>query len=178
MIVDHLGTLSQFLLEQASATNFNLQGPAEVEYGFGWEPTVTFWSDDRRVHFYFERNGMAAEVAEIQPGLKVQRGLVETNSFVQRTIIQTTGEAWNIVDCFLRQRCNFENLPSHHWIVDTLDHDKFIPHPPSAPHAGNIESLVKVMQQVGKPWHRPRLYKNQSWLQRIHDWFQKQGKDA
>ncbi len=179
MIINHLGTLSQFLPKQATAIGFNLQGPAEIEYGFGWEPTTTFWFERRRVHFYFENpDGVTVEVAEIQPGRKIKRGELETDSVVQRAIIKTTEEAWDIVDCFLRQQCNFEDLPNHDWVVDALDHDKFIPHPPNTPNAGNIASLVTVMQQVGEPWHPPQLQKKQSWLQRLRDWFQRQGKNA
>src|ERR1044072_5114947 len=126
MLIDHLGTLSQFLLQQATVTNFNLHGPAEIEYGFGWEPTVSFWFENRRVHCYFDFDGaLNIEVSEIQPGLKTRRGEIETDSLVRHTVIRTAEEAWDIVDCFLRQRCDFDHLPKHDWIVDTLDHDKF-----------------------------------------------------
>ena len=178
MIIDHYGTLSRFLLEKAAAINFNLQGPAEIEYGFGWEPTVSFWFEHRRVHFYFDFDGkMTVEVSEVQPGLKIKRGEIETDSLVRRAVISTTEEAWDIVDRFLRQHCDFENLPKYDWIIDSLDHDKFIPHPPSAPNAGNITSLVTVMQQVGEPWH-PQLQKKQSWLQRLRNWSRRPRKNA
>ena len=177
MIIDHYGTLSRFLLEKAAAINFNIQGPAETEYGFGWEPTVSFWFEHRRVHFYFDFGGrMTVEVSEFKPDLKIKRGEVETDTLVKRATIKTTEEAWDIVECFLRQQCDFEDLPNHNWIADALDHDKFIPHSPDVSNAGNIASLVQVMQQAGKSWHPTQ--EKPSWLQRLRDWFRKPRKNA
>ena len=102
MIIDHYGTLSRFLLEKAAAINFNIQGPAETEYGFGWEPTVSFWFEHRRVHFYFDFGGrMTVEVSEFKPDLKIKRGEVETDTLVKRATIKTTEEAWDIVECYV-----------------------------------------------------------------------------
>ena len=100
------------------------------------------------------------------------------HSVVRRAVISTTEEAWDIVDCFLRQHCDFKNLPKYDWIIDSLDHDKFIPHPPGTPHAGNIASLVTVMQQVGKPWNPAQEQESQSWLQRLRNWLRRPGKKA
>jgi hypothetical protein len=181
MQIDNLDGLASEISRRANENAIQIQGPAEIEYGFGWEPTITFWSGLRRVHFYFDietYKDVTVEVAEIKPNQKIRRGKVDTNSEVMRGIITTFDDAWIIVEKFLSQDYNFESLPNYGWKTDSLDHDKFIPHPPSTLNGGNIASLVKVMQQVGEPWHPSQLWKSQSWLRRLRGWFQKQGKSA
>jgi hypothetical protein len=176
MQIDDLDILASEISRYSNENALNIQGPVEIEYGFGWEPTITFWSGLRRVHFYFDietyKEGVTVEVSEFKPNQKIKRpNNVDTNSEVMRGIITTSDEAWAIVEKFLSQEHTFENLPNHGWKTDSSDHDKFIPHPPNAPNAGNIASMVEVMKQVGEPWHPPQLQKNQSWLQRLRDWF-------
>jgi hypothetical protein len=182
MQIDDLDILASEISRRANENAIHIQGPAEIEYGFGWEPTITFWSGNRRVHFYFGmetyKEGVTVEVAEIKPNQTIRRGNVDTNSEVMCGIINTFDEAWIIVEKFLSQEYTFEKLPKYGWKTDSGDHDKFIPHPPSAPNAGNVASLVKGMQQLGEPWHSSQLQKSQSWLQRLRDWFQKQEKSA
>jgi hypothetical protein len=176
MRIDDLDSLASDIARRASENAISIQGPAEIEYGFAWEPTITFWSGLRRVHFYFDvetYKDVTVEVAEIRPDQKIRRGNVDTNSKVLRGNITTLDEAWAIVEKFLSQEYDFESLPNYRWKTDSLDHDKFIPHPPSAPNAGNIAQLVNVMQQFGEPWPHPQLKKGSSWLQRLRDWFQK-----
>jgi hypothetical protein len=36
----------------AQAHAIALHGPAEIEYGFGWEPTISFWANNCRMHLY------------------------------------------------------------------------------------------------------------------------------
>jgi hypothetical protein len=185
-VIDNLvDEISNHLLEKAAAVSFDLRGPVETQYGFGWEPTVTFWSEDRRMHFYLDfgigsggttikrSDGVIVEVAEIQPDPGANSDAEETDSLVKRGMINTPDEAWNVVDCFLRQHCGFEELPDHSWKVDMYDHDKFIPHPPDMSNPANIVSLVETMKQVGEPWHPPRPSNIQLWLQRLSNWIRK-----
>ena len=176
MTIESFEELSAGIRSRAEAINFNLNGPEEIQYGFGWEPTITFWNENRRVHFYFgvsNQEGLNVEVAEIQPKLKIIRGSIETNSLVKRTAIKTTDEAWAIVDNFLCQRCNFEELPVFSWTEDTNDVDKFIPHPPNINNPGNIISLVDKLKQSGEVWH-PKQHKGQSrWKRWLKSWFNK-----
>jgi len=156
MKIDDLDILASDILNRVTEKSFNIQGPADIEYGFGWEPTITFWSGLRRVHFYFDINpykeGLTVEVAEIQPGQKIRRGEIETNSNVMRGIITTSDEAWEIIEKFLDQQTSFEELLNRGWIVDTLDHDKFIPNPPDVSNPANIVEITKSPQ--ARKWER------------------------
>lgn len=132
MLIESFPGLTEDIGRRAKAANLNLSGPEEIQYGFGWSPTITFWVDNRRVHFYFdlfEHGVLNVDVAEVHPELKITRGEVETNSLVKKTTIKTTNEAREIIDKFLRQKCDFEKLPVFSWTEDTTDVDKFIPHP-------------------------------------------------
>jgi hypothetical protein len=116
MIIEDFPILIEDIKRRAESANFNLNGPEEIQYGFGWSPTITFWIENRRVHFYFDlfENGVLnVVVAEIHPEPIMTRGKVEKNSLVKKTTIKTTDEAWKIIDSFLRQKCNFEELPYH-----------------------------------------------------------------
>jgi hypothetical protein len=153
---DTLLTLDEMvgeLLARATALNFPLEGPAETEYGYGWPGTLSLWFGNRRVHFYGQRGDhtlINVEAAEIFPGQRFQRGQVTTDSDVRLTRIQTTEEAWVIVDNFLRRGCSFDELPGDGWRSDSIDCDKFIPHPPNISHPANIVSLIK--HPNAKPW--------------------------
>jgi hypothetical protein len=141
------------LLARAAVIGFALEGPAETEYGYGWDPTTSLWVGHRRVHFYGQHGDWTVinvEAAEIFPGQTFQRGQVTTNSDVRLTRIQTTDEAWAIIDLFLRQGCSFDELPGEGWRSDSADCDKFIPHPPNRSHPANIVSLIRHPE--AKPW--------------------------
>ena len=176
MIIESFEGLSEDIKKRAEAINFNLHGPEEVQYGFEWEPTITFWEENRRVHFYFDssnQEGLNVEVAEIHPGLKITRGSVETNSLVKKAIIKTTDEAWGIIDNFLRQKCDFEKLPVLSWTEDTTDVDKFIPHPPNSANPANIVSLIDKLEEVGEIWRPEQSKKQSSWKKWLQSWFNK-----
>lgn len=178
MKIDDLDILASEILKRSKENALNIQGPIEIEYGFGWEPTVTFWSGLRRIHFYFDietyKEGVTVEVSEFKPNQIIKRpNNVDTNSEFMRGIVINSDEAWIIVEKFLSEKCSFDDLPSHGWKIDSADHDKFIPHPPDVPNASNIVSTVDILKQLGEPWHPKQLKKNQSWLQSLKDWFQK-----
>ena len=147
MHIDDLDVLASEVCRRVTENALNIEGPVEIEYGFGWEPTVTFWSGLRRVHFYFatstHKDGVTVEVSEIKPGQQIKRGNVETNLEVMRGIITTSDEAWSVIENFLHQQCRFESLPNYGWKIDTLDHDKFIPHPPDRSNSANIVEITK-----------------------------------
>ena len=73
MIIEDFPILIEDIKRRAKSANFNLNGPEEIQYGFGWSPTITFWIENRRVHFYFdfffEKGVLNVEVAEIHPEL-------------------------------------------------------------------------------------------------------------
>ena len=176
MIIESFESLSEDIKRHAETINFNLHGPEETQYGFGWEPTITFWEENRRVHFYFDssnQEGLNVEVAEIRPELKIKRGDRETNSLVKKTAIKTTDDAWIIVDNFLHQKCNFEELPAFLWTEDTNDVDKFIPHPPNRNNPANIVSLVDELEEKGEVWHPKQLKRLSHWKQWLRNLFNK-----
>jgi len=176
MIIESFEYLSDDIKRRAESINFNLNGPEEIQYGFGWEPTITFWKENRRVHFYFDsfnQEGLNVEVAEIHPELKITRGSIETSSLVKKTVIKTTDEAWEIIDNFLRQKCDFEKLPVLSWAEDTTDVDKFIPHPPNRKNPANIVSLIDELKQKGEVWHPEQSKRQSRWKQWLKSWFNK-----
>jgi hypothetical protein len=134
------------LLNRAKAVEFSLRGPAETAYGWGWSPTTSFWSGNRRVHFYFDiagkRDGLVVEIAELYE--KVLLGTV-----------QDMEQAWTVIDLFLRQEQSFEQMPDLGWEVTTLDANKFIPHPPDKDNPANIVSFIKRPDVV--PWQPPKV---------------------
>ena len=75
-----------------------------VEHGYGWEPTVAFNNEDRRVHFYFDFYSQDRLTAEVSC-------LNGRSDAVRRTPISTTEEAWIIIHSFLCQQCALEDLP-------------------------------------------------------------------
>jgi len=127
------------ILNRAEENGLKLEGPSETEYGFGWAPTSTFWIGDRRVHFYYDITGKhdAIEVAD-----------VNLNQ-VQRAAINDPDIAWEIIYRFLGKHCKFEELPMLDWKSDNLDHDKFIPHPPSVSNPGNIAQFIDKIKSMG-----------------------------
>ena len=141
MRIDDLDNLSEILLTRAKSTGFDLQGPAWIEYGFGWEPTLSLWSGRRRTHLWWESHEwVGVEVADL-----------DTMEKPGRTLIQTVDEAWEIVDRFLRQGHTIEDLSNYSWQVDNLDLDKFIPQPPNSPNPANIAELLQ-----GPGWEPPQ----------------------
>jgi len=141
--IAHRDHLSECLIRQAQTVGFDLQGPAEIEYGFGWEPTITFWHGDRRVHFYDELHGdhwyLAVEIAD-----------EGTEAAAQRAHIETIEQACDIVDRFLQQGCAPDDLSGYGFVADGLDHDKFIPHPPDTPNPANIVELIDRIKSQSK----------------------------
>ena len=176
MIVEDFPILIEDIKRRAESANFNLNGPQETEYGLGWSSTITFWIDNRRVHFYFditEFGILNVEVAEVHPELKIIRGVVETNSLVKKTTIRTTDDAWEIIDNFLKQKCTFDNLPAFSWVEETTDVDKFIPHPPNQSNPANIVSLVDKLKKTGETWDPEKSQKQPFWKKWLKDLFAK-----
>lgn len=122
MEIDSLDDLGADLRKRIDAAHFAIQGPQHFEWGYGWSPNITFWTDDRRVHFFFEsiqgRVYVIVECAEVSPRKAV----------VSR--IETADDAFLILSQFLRKRCAFEDLPGDEWLSDVPTHDEQVPHPP------------------------------------------------
>ncbi len=145
MDIDNLTDLATDLTGRAQNVRFDLKGPVTIDYGYGWSTTLSFWSADRRVHFYFEgefgRIYVVAEAAEVGPPRRVA---------ISR--IQTADEAWSILARFLRNRCAFEDLPGHEWLADVPEtHDQQIPHPPVAPKAEDFQPPPKGPPKAAAP---------------------------
>jgi predicted enzyme related to lactoylglutathione lyase len=143
MYVDNLEDLGAFIVEQAKNGHFNLGGPASFDWGYDGGTNISFWHEDRRVHFYFQgmqgRIYILAEAAEVGPPKKV---------LISR--IQSEHEAWEIVAKFLRSRCAFEDLPGDEWVSDAKMTDDRIPHPPGeTPRIGEVKmDLVGGLPEV------------------------------
>ena len=149
--------LTAFLAQKAFESDYAIAGPEEIQYGWGWVPTTTFWLANRRVHFYFDfvfdldgnlagqSNDLTVEVSEIVPEPKHNWGYLAENSNVRRAIVTTFEDAWFILESFLSRKCGIENLPAFEWRTDNLHHDKHIPHPPDVDTHANIARLCKAI---------------------------------
>jgi hypothetical protein len=106
-----------------------VMGPHETDYGVGFMPTISYWCSRRRVHLYEDLDEVfAIEVADRESGI------------AQRCHIETTSAAREIMAGFLCGQCAVADLPSHDWIRDGADHDKFIPDPPNQHTPANFAS--------------------------------------
>lgn len=156
-MINSLDDLSEEILRRSHKLNFDLRGPAETSLGYPWPPTISFWTDNRRIHFYFEKNkdSLSVEVVSVNPKSDVLMGS-----------LQTVDEAWEIINRFLREHCTFDELPNCSWEINSYDSDKFIPHPPDQYNPANIAS---VLQQPGwTKWKPPQTAKpSQNRLQKF-----------
>ncbi len=125
MGIESLDELGAALGRRCREAGWAIRGPASFEWGYGWSPNITFWSGDRRVHFFFEsmhgRIYVIVECGEVGPP---RRAVVSR--------IQEVDEAFLILSQFLRKRCDFADLPGDEWLSDVPTHDERIPHPPEA----------------------------------------------
>lgn len=122
MDIESLDDLGTELRKRIDAVHFAIQGPQHFEWGYGWSPNITFWTEDRRVHFFFE---------SMQGGIHVIVECAEVNprkAVVSR--VETPDDAFLILSQFLRKRCAFEDLPGDEWLSDVPTHDEQVPHPP------------------------------------------------
>ncbi|MBI2899523.1 MAG: VOC family protein [Planctomycetes bacterium] len=123
MLIQSLDDLNEFVKKRSTEVRLDVQGPQYFEWGYVMPPNITYWSGDRRVHFYFEgdlgRIYVKVEASEMGPPRRVVLGR-----------IQETEEAFQILYMFLRKRCPFEKLPTEEWLPDAATHDSDIPHPP------------------------------------------------
>jgi hypothetical protein len=105
----------------AARAGVTLAGPVEVEYGFGWAPTVTWWHRNRRVHLYDaagETDGRFVELAFVRPRR------------VHGQAVGTAREALEVIEAFLIDGRQLRRLPLAPWPPLESSHDGFIPQPP------------------------------------------------
>ncbi|MBN1121928.1 MAG: hypothetical protein JXJ17_12675 [Anaerolineae bacterium] len=145
MEIRYIWQLQKILEDRIAEAGLPILGAAETEYGYGWEPTISFWVGERRVHFYANpEGGIAVEVANMSPGFKTGRGVLAVTEI---------DEAWEILKLFLIDGASPEELPDHDWEFDRRMYDECIPHPPADPSMGNIASFVGAMKAAGaKEW--------------------------
>lgn len=137
--------LERVIVNRARAIGFDLQGPVETAYGWGWSPTLTFWYGSRRVHYYYDSIYNEGMIIEAASPSKVLRGVAPTPETI-----------WQVIDKFLHQQCSFEDLPDCGWRSDGLDHDKFIPTDLTTPNPANIVDVVNYLEKHGQRWEPPQ----------------------
>jgi hypothetical protein len=170
--ITSLDVLAAYVAKRASAAGMTLHGPVDIEYGIGWSPTISYWSGERRVHFYFDMLGdsgdLTLEVAEVRPGQPGAGAWVSAES--RRGQVSTLAQAWSLVEAFLLERRAFPALPACGWKNDGFGHDRSIPHPPDAPNPANIAALFSAMQAAGaRPWQPEPA----GWRARLKRWMGK-----
>lgn len=125
MQIESLADLAADLEKRIAESGWRIKGPKEFEWGYVRAANITFWTADRRVHFYFEgvhgRIYVIVECAEVGPPRRAVVGR-----------IQDSDEAFLILSQFLRKGCDFADLPGDEWLSDVPMHDEAIPHPPDA----------------------------------------------
>jgi hypothetical protein len=162
MTLHHMSdeALIAFIRDYTQARSITLHGPAEIEYGWGWEPTLSFWSDSRRMHLYgdmaYYKQGLTVELAEVGPPKTVR--CIELNE------PEALAE---LIDLFFRQNLALAAMTNLAWRSPCGDHDKFIPHPPNGANPANIVELVKH----GQPWQPAKEAPAPS--SRFVQWFRK-----
>lgn len=147
----HIDDIAQNVMNLAQQHKLVLQGPAIIEYGFGWEPTATFWLATRRIHLYWywpvtegeKDDGLTVEVAETSQPDAVLLGRV-----------QTYDELWRVFERYFHELCSLDQLPDCQWKYDSGNHDKNIPHPPhiAGANSGNVATFIEQMKVHGKRW--------------------------
>ena len=147
-IDSNIDVIAQKIMDLAKQARLDeLPPPADIEYGFGWDPTLSFWHAQRRIHLYWhwpynDDDGLTVEVAEQGSDHPVLLGMVYSYE-----------ELFDLIVKFLKSRCSFADLPDCGWKTSDLAHDKFIPHPPDQAGfaSGNIAAFVEHAQIHGKP---------------------------
>jgi hypothetical protein len=134
--------LPHYLAHKILESGTKILGPVEIEYGFGWDPTITYWLGERRINFYYDilMKGDQGEVAEVAD---------RTIDRVKRIRYNDSEAAWEIMRLFLIEQVDFDQLPGTVWVEDDLDHDKFIPHPPDKNNPANIVTFIDGMIESG-----------------------------
>jgi hypothetical protein len=146
------GSIVTFIMEKAKEASITLEGPADTEHGWGWCPTTSFWSGERRVHLYgrfiFDESGN--RVIGMKDVVEVSDRSIPR---AQRLYLSDEEATWDIIRLFVGEQCAFDALPGTGWISDNLDYDKFIPHPPNNAYPGSIGPLIDDMKAAGAtPW--------------------------
>jgi hypothetical protein len=139
------------IIDRAKRLGIEINGPAEIEYGYGWIPTVTIWCGDCRLHLHYlffeaDAGGQRPDV------LTLEVGYADANQSPWRTPIISLDEAWDIAEKVLIWGLKPLDM-DREWVSDTRDVDKFIPHPPSQDNPANIVSLLS--RPGWKPWSPP-----------------------
>ena len=119
------------LLAPFVASHPAIKGPFETAYGFGFDPTITYWVEARRVHLHEDLHGaFCMEVAD------------RSTKTVRRCFTQDISKIRATMEAFLVHGRPPGELPDTAWLEDGQDHDKFIPNPPNLSHPGNIASFL------------------------------------
>lgn len=89
----NIDEIARKIVNLAKSTNLDLHGPADIELGFGWEPTLSFWYGERRIHIYWSAsskdNRLTIEVAEEDTVLLGK--------------VRTYEELWDVFEMLLRE---------------------------------------------------------------------------
>jgi hypothetical protein len=156
MLLD-IDTCSESLADFVSTSSPQILGPHEIQYGYGWAPSISYWIGKRRVHLYHDicveikPEPLAVEIADITD---------EKNPFVRHSHVTSIDRIQDIIERFLCQNVSFDEFSGDDWISDDLDSDKFIPDPPDGHNPANFAEWVsssdrsekQIQIQKPKPW--------------------------
>lgn len=135
MDIDDLESLAERVHERYP----DVQGPAFTDHGYIATRTLTFWSGDRRVHFYFHTDrgtiSVLCEAAEVKPKRRAVMARLTDDD-----------QAYKVVDRFLRKKKSFDDLPDVDWAKEG-PHDELVSHPPDQPSPTTSVGLVGKMDK-------------------------------
>jgi hypothetical protein len=142
-MANNVEDLARMIEERFLGRKFD--GPVETQYGYGWSPTITYWSGPRRVHFYNKIDDwdrLIVELAEWKATWKPLRAIVPNDDAACRVL----------QEYLVENRSPESPLQGLEPVSSKGDHDSSIPHPPNRPNPANIcEFVAAAAAQGGKP---------------------------
>jgi hypothetical protein len=123
-----------------------ISGPRAIAFGIGWDPTLTFWANDRRLHLYFRRARGCLAVWHLfrRPPLVAEVSVwsaVEAERRTRQGTIRCEEDLVRVAAEHLRDSLPLDHLGGSDWAGGGFPHDPHIPHPPGDPIPGNISDL-------------------------------------
>jgi hypothetical protein len=156
MLLD-IDTCSEGIADFLSTSNPQILGPHEIQYGYGWSPSISYWIGKRRVHLYHD---MCVEIKPEPLAVEIADITDEENPFVRRSYVNSIERMQDIMERFLCKNVSVDEFSGDDWISNDLDSDKFIPDPPDGNNPANFAYWVSpsdraekdLKVQTSKPW--------------------------
>lgn len=142
--MDQWQALYQFMESKQQTDQYRILGPAEIEYGWGWDPTVCYWIGQRRIHIYSffmeETTGNVKGTIEIAD---------RATKRAKRHAFNSLTQMWDIASQFLIEELDWKSF-AEGWTEDHRSHDSHVPDPPVKHTPANILLMIDEGVKSGK----------------------------